>query len=233
MSTRKIAIVNKNRSLAVVKDNFKVLFEKYGADVSVVTATDTISVTNNKIISDAKAAGIDYVHIFHDDLIINSNFDIEKYEKFIDEYKLGFYSNPRLSPLNYIYDMPAPRLIISAEKYTKVLINIFAFDSKEYIIIDTRKNDELFKEDLEHLYNVEYIYRCQKENILPFLNFYFDNGEIVDDIIRDNVNFPKKSLNQYAYMKEEELLANTYKVDWIPHTNADDAINYFRNIKGV
>ena len=233
MSKRIITIINKTRPLALVKENFKVLIEKYGTEVTIVTAVDNISKTSNKIISEARAAGIDFVHIFHDDLIINANFDAEKYEKFMVEYKLGFYTNPRLSPLNYIYDMVAPRLIINAEKYTKALINIFAFDSKEHIIIDTRTNKELFQEDLEHLYNIEYIYRCQKANILPFLNFYFDDGEIADDVTRDNINFPKKGINQYAYMKEEEHLVNTYKVNWVPHTNADDAINYFRNIKGV
>jgi hypothetical protein len=234
MSKRTITIVNTtNRSISIVKENFKILFEKYGNEVSIVTTNDNISITNNRIITNAKKDNIDFVHIFHDDIIVKPNFDITLYENFMEEYKLGFYTNPRLSPLNYIYDLVAPRLIINAQKYTKANINIYAFDSKEYIIVDTRNNNELFKEDLTRLYNIEYIYRCQKANILPFLNFYFDNGEINEDMIRDNINFPKKGTNQYAYMKEEEVLAKKYDVQWVPHSNADDAINYFRNIKGV
>lgn len=235
MSTRIITIVNKDRPLALVKNNFKVLFEKYPNDtIQIINATDNITITNNKIINDARAKGIDFIHIFHDDLIINSSFDIEKYEQFMTEYKLGYYFNPRLSLLNYIYDTAAPRLKINAAKYTKASLDIYAFDAKEYIIIDCKNNNELFIEELNYLYNIEYIYRCHKANILPFLNFYFDNGEFTyHDMIRDNVNFPRKNINQTNYTKEEETLANKYNVQWVPHSNADDVINYFRNIKGV
>jgi hypothetical protein len=233
MSKRTITIINKDRSLAFIKDNFKVLFEKYPDEICIVNMPGTISSINNRIIKDAKATGVDFVHIFHDDLIINQSFDIEKYEKFITEYKLGYYFNPRLSPLNYIYNLIAPRLVINAEKYTKASINVYAFDSKEYIIIDCKNNNELFNEELKYLYNIEYIYRCNKANILPFLNFYFDNSEITDDMVRDDKNFPRKTINHAEYLKEEEMLANKHNVQWVPHTNADDAINYFRNIKGV
>lgn len=233
MNKRNIVIVTKDRPLAIVKDNFKVLFEKYPNDIRIINSTDNITVTNNKIINEAKTNNVDYVHIFHDDLIINTIFDIEKYENFMSEYKLGYYFNPLLSTLNYIYDLPAPRLVINAEKYTKANINIFAFDSKEYIIIDCKTNNELFSEDLNCLYNIEYIYRCNKANVLPFLNFYFHNGELVNDITRDNIHFPRKNIQGARYQIEEKILANKYNVQWVPHSNADDAINYFRNIKGV
>jgi len=235
MSKRVIAILNKDRDYSIIQKNFKVLFDKENSVLIYNQKYDTIPQALNTIIKKEKEINpdVEFIHIFHDDLIINEKFDLEKYEKFMDEYQLGYYFNPRLSPLNYVFEKVAPRLVIETTKYAEANVNVYAFDSREHIVINCKKNSELFNEDIKYLYNVEYIYRCQKTGIVPFLNFYFDNSLFNGDIVRDNKNFPRTPINQQAYSAEEHVLAEVHKVAWTPHSNADEVINYFRKCKNL
>lgn len=196
---------------------------------------DSISKCNNEIIKRAKELDpeVEFIHIFHDDLIINDNYDPQIYEDFMREYDLGYYFNPRLNPINYIFNKLSPRLSLSSNKFMKSTLNVFAVDAREYIIIDCKRNNELFNEDLKYLYNIEYIYRCKHNGIIPLLNFYFDHTLSLNDMIRDETNFPRKIVNPEDYIKEEKILSENLKIDWIPETNADLVINYVRKIKGV
>jgi hypothetical protein len=194
---------------------------------------DNVSKANNIIIKTAKEKmpDVDFIHIFQDDVIVNEKFNVEKYETFMREYDLGYYFNPRLSPLNYVYETVSPRLIIATEKYAEANVNVYAFDAREYVVIDCKKNNELFNEEVKYLYNIEYIYRCSTTGNIPFLNFYFDNSILDGDVSRDEVNFPRKQINHNDYTAEEQVLVEKFNVNWVPHSNADDVINYFKKCK--
>lgn len=234
MSNREIVILTKDRDINIVNENFKNLF-KDNKPIILSEKYDSLSEATNKAINKAKEINpeVEFIHIFHDDLIINENFNIEKYETFMTEFNLGYYFNPRLNPLNYIYETLAPRLIIATEKYAEANINVYAYDAREHIIINCKKNTELFNEELKYLFNIEYIYRCNKTKIVPFLNFYFDSVAFINDVVRDDIHFPRKNIVKSEYAKEEQLLAEKHQVNWIPHSNADDIINYFKTIKGL
>lgn len=236
MSNRAIIILN-SRNTDIVNKNLKNLYDKISDCFKVVISEkfNTISKAINVGIKQVKEKNpdVEFIHIFHDDVIVNESYDIEQYEKFMTEFKLGFYTNCSLCPLNYVYNNVAPRLVIMSQKYSDSTINVFPFDSREYMIINCKINNEIFNEDIKYLYNIEYLYRCNKNGSIPFLNFYFDSAKFIGDIVRDDNSFSRKSINQEDYIKEEQYLLNTLGVAWIPHSNADDVINYFRKVKGV
>lgn len=190
---------------------------------------------NNVIINKAKKLDkdVEFIHIFHDDLIINDNYNPELYEEFMQEFNLGYYSNPRLNPLNYVFSKLSPRLIIDTKKYSKSSINLFAYEGKEYTVIDCKKNNLIFDEKLNKLYNIEYIYRCKHAGIIPFLNFYFDHTIVQKDMIRDNTKFAIKHMDSQTFTTEEQYLNEVLKVNWVHDSNADAVIDYIRAIKGV
>lgn len=190
---------------------------------------------NNVIINKAKELDkdVEFIHIIHDDVSLNTNYDPGLYEDFMIEFDLGYYTNPKLNPLNYVFSKISPRMIIDTKKYSKSSINLFAYEGKEYICIDCKKNNLLFDEKLNKLYNIEYIYRCKQAGIIPFLNFYFDHTILDKDIVRDNKNFPSKPFDNNGFAIEEQYLNEVLKVNWIHDSNADLVIDYIRKIKGV
>jgi hypothetical protein len=185
MSNTAIAIINKNRDISIVLENLKCLFngdhsakyilltpssnndkidDKYKSFLNIysIDDIDNISKANNFIINKAKElfeGDVDFIHILHDDLIVADTFKVKEYEAFITEYNLGYYCAPHLSMLNNIYETSSPRLSIVTERHSTSNIHVYAFDSKEYIIINCKKNSELFNKDLKYLYNIEYLYR--------------------------------------------------------------------------
>lgn len=253
MNKTLIAIINKDRDLDQVKIGFKELFDRpkdESTEIWVLSNDEqerilhdnvkfiskqgftNVSQVNNCILDEARFAGFRYVHIMHDDIQISPSWNASKYEEFMNAMNLGYYFDPKLSPMNYIYDKLSPRLIIHTEKHYSSDVSVFAFDCPDYCVIDLEKNNLKFDENVEFLYNIEYINRCKKEGLLPFLNFYLDSVTFMGDIKR-NALFPKKQKQDNWFFKDQVYMQDTLKLEWVADSNIDFVIEYFKKVVKV
>jgi len=180
----------------------------------------------NKVLIFAKEKNIRFLHIFHDDLKIDPAFSAEKYEKFISDFDIGYYNNPKLNPMNKVYEKTVPRFVIETKEYYDGNINVYTFDSPEYMLFDLSINNFSFDEHLPHYYNIEYLWRLKQNKVIPFMNFYFDFDQNNKDMMRDNTNFIRKVMGP-TDIQNEKMYLHLNSIQWVPNNNIDDVVNFF------
>jgi hypothetical protein len=231
------------RSDETINKNFEALFKKYGRenihifknslynkeiDKALYQEIQAINIPAavNKAIAFAKEKGVRFLHLFHDDLKMSETFDAARYEKFISDFSLGYYNNPKLNPANNVYDKAVPRFVIETKDHYDSNVSVYTFDSPEYMLFDLSVNTFLFDENLANYYNIEYLWRLKCNKVIPLMNFYFDFDKNNTDMARDNGTFLRKVLVP-SDLQTQQIYLQMHQIQWVPDNNIDEVVNFF------
>lgn len=154
----------------------------FASNVVLIKADPCIPKSKNMIIEKAKELESDYLVLMEDDLIFTDISIISKFIDKMEEFNLGMMFYAYHSRNNVAFGKPIPCLEISYSKEEKETFS--RLPCTALLVIDMKKNQELFREDLKTVYFDEYLQRCKDKKFIPFNGFFFDIEKSFEHIKR-------------------------------------------------
>lgn len=143
-------------------------------EMIVIKADTNIAKSKNMIIKKARELGAEYLFMLEDDVLIKDPLVFDYYLDKMEKYGLGMINYGFNKASNRVLKtIPNPSMIVKINENGEE--EYFSrFPSSTLLILDLKKVEELFNENLLLYENEEFFQRCSQKGHHPFNGFYFD-----------------------------------------------------------